>query len=165
VKLFTWNNLVRLIVYPTIFHFFGLVQLWHKYGYEPKLDPYFQSFTELTGKDANIRAKLTDTMLPAITMPWAPEGSEIVGMCHPLVLSDLRPEINLNKNYWNAATEEDRLILVWHELGHCLCLAFHDSSIFEDGCPKSIMSPYVPSRTCIGMHFPEYVEDLQRRCR
>jgi hypothetical protein len=159
------KNLIRLIVYPLILHFFGLVQLWHKFDHNPELDYYFDWFSLVTQKEVGIRGAITESMFPAFVPPWSPKGSEIIGMCHPLVLSDLSQEVQFNARYWDSASENERFLLVFHELGHCRCYLFHDATLLEDGCPASLMSPYLPPQECADAHFLDYAIDIAERCR
>lgn len=161
----SWKFVARLVVYPLILHFFGLVQLWHKLDNDKVFDDYKWGFEFLTKRPVSFPVALTDSMFPAIPMPWSPKGAEVIGMCHPLVLSDFQPEIQINRKYWVDASEYEKYLLVFHEMGHCKCHLMHDSDILADGCPKSIMSPYLPNEVCAEKHFIDYMIDLSKRCR
>lgn len=156
---------IRIILYSTVLHLFGLVQFWHSYPVtDVELVPYFNEFQVLTGKDlSNVQGAIRDKF--AYRMPWMPKDSQFIGLCTPLVLSTMGSEIVLWKNFWALASVTERRLLVFHELAHCACHRMHDSSKFSDGCPKSIMSPILSIDLCAIVHYDDYINDLKERCK
>lgn len=102
-------------------------------------------------------------------------------------------EIDADTEYWNASTETTRRTLIYHEMTHCLCGRDHDWGVgveypeppddknsilaepalpppiamvgmMPDGCPMSIMYPYVVSDKCAEAHWPEYEREMFERC-
>lgn len=64
-------------------------------------------------------------------------ADDTVGVCIP-------GEFGLNsvillRSYWDAAPEDARWALVFHELGHCELGRDHRDMIAPDGCPVSVM--------------------------
>lgn len=49
------------------------------------------------------------------------------------------PRIDLNENYWKFATDQQKEILLFHELGHCLLNREHDDTLSSNKAPASIM--------------------------
>lgn len=89
-------------------------------------------------------------------------------------------EIDIDFIYWtyvdNTITNQT---LMLHELTHCYCDRSHDygknlnyttddsndkNGFLEDGCPKSIMFPYVLDNNCFLTHYAYYVDEMFERC-
>jgi hypothetical protein len=155
----------RLIFYPLILHTFGLIHIWHKYPEtDATLREYTNEFEELTGRNINkIHISIQDKY--PWRMPWMPKDSQFIGLCTPLVLSTLSSEIVLWKNFWSTASEIERKLLIYHELGHCECHRFHDNTILPDGCAKSIMNEFLSVGFCAQLHYSDYIVDLQEKCK
>lgn len=119
------------------------------------------------------------------------DSDTVIGTC------SYRPsfrEIDLDKEYWDRASWEQKVALVYHELAHCYCERDHDyddgemypdNSIkaflngimsrapitplrppgyLDDSCPKSIMHPTIISRQCFKDHYDYYVKEMFARC-
>lgn len=116
-------------------------------------------------------------------------AGRVVGVCFRG--SDFR-EIIIDNKEWNNTPYETRKELLFHELTHCLCGRGHDYGSgknypppgmerivelfhkwpfymsrpgrFEDGCPTSIMFPYVLPKSCLDLHNKEYMDEMFNRC-
>ncbi len=64
------------------------------------------------------------------------EGA-IVGQCQHK--EDDPNVILLDRNYWDNATEDERLFIVFHELGHCVLKREHNDQKDSNGYCTSIM--------------------------
>jgi hypothetical protein len=144
------------VFYSFVLHFFCLIRVWHNVEHNPVFDRYLWGYELLAGKLTKSRVALVDSMFPAFPMPWAPKGAEVIGMCTPLVISDLTPEIRINKKYWDSATDAQQYLLLAHELGHCEFWLMHDNKMLDDGCPASLMNSYLPDAECADLHFLDY---------
>ncbi len=104
------------------------------------------------------------------------------GVCWP----ENKPvTIQIDRVTWELYDENRREILVFHELGHCVCDLEHvhflgqysreqkppekeedrlRSGFLEDGCPVSIMHPFVLSSQCYSKHRQHYRYELHLRC-
>jgi hypothetical protein len=53
-------------------------------------------------------------------------------------------QIEIDQAYWQdpTTTENEKISLIFHELGHCDLNRNHDESLRQDGYPKSLMCPY-----------------------
>ena len=71
------------------------------------------------------------------------------------------PKIGIVRSFWNNFTDIERLILVYHELGHCALHRNHTIGILEDNCPDSIMYPTFIGRECFDKHYTYYLEELR----
>ena len=76
---------------------------------------------------------------------------EIAGYCYG------DGHIELDLEYWNTdTTDEMKLALVFHELGHCQLGYSHSAGISGyDGCPWTFMYPYVMSTRCWKLRYPD----------
>lgn len=152
-------------------------------GIAKELKPYYDEYVFLAKKDhINFDKK--------ITMGFRIIDSDgIIGLCH---WGDNFREIDIDKGYWNMAPEELREILLFHEMTHCLCGREHDwgkgkyyhdaflqsilgnfgrriaKEFFDgyllDGCPKSIMNPYIVDIDCAQRHMDFYKKEMFERC-
>ncbi len=69
------------------------------------------------------------------------------------------PTVNIRKSTWDTTSEAEHEALIFHELGHCLLSAVHDSR-FGIGCPLSLMYPdKMPIDCYIGFR-KEYLDHL-----
>jgi hypothetical protein len=101
-------------------------------------------------------------------------------------------EIVVDNKAWKDTPYGVKKELLFHELTHCLCNRGHDygdgksyppteldwlvdifhrkpfymklPGRFEDGCPSSIMYPYVLSQSCLSLHGKEYMKEMFNRC-
>lgn len=102
------------------------------------------------------------------------EDSNAIGLCNYLTY-----EISIKGSYWKAAGHLDRMEIMFHELGHCIKSRQHtaakdsfwhdllfDLGLFtqqenlRDGCPASLMHPYVVGWFCFNKHYNYYIDEL-----
>jgi len=149
----------------------------HK-GIPPEVQPLVNQYKILAG-DHNIHFSRSLT----IGFTEIKEDS-IIGLCH---YGPGFREIDLDKNFWDDATETQKKTLAFHELTHCLCGRGHDYGFMQlypeasehrmtflffkrekgymsDGCPLSIMHPIIISDRCIDKHYNHYIEEMWERC-
>jgi hypothetical protein len=72
---------------------------------------------------------------------------------------------------------------VYHELSHCACGRDHDhdgkkygdgtedrkdpkraDEFWNDGCPKSIMFPFIIEDSCTLSHYDQYIDEMFEKC-
>lgn len=139
-------------------------------GIDPEIAPFSKEWLELAQIEG-LRFKNNITIgFKNINEP------EVVGMCRYEM--GFR-EIDIDKRYWNSSSELTKKSLVRHEMSHCYCGREHDyaenkeyygnerdkkEGFFEDGCPISILYPYVVSDTCMSHHYQEYSKEMFYRC-
>jgi hypothetical protein len=100
--------------------------------------PYFQAFEDAS--EQNGRSTYGDD---SVRIVFGATTGEVVGNC--TVGFDTARIVTVNTAYWYAASENARLQLVYHELGHCLLNRAHVASYvaFPEGVvPTSVMSPH-----------------------
>lgn len=156
------------------FHNLGLAPKYK--GVDSEAVPYVTEFKKLA-KDHNV------TFSNNVTIGFDDIKSEyVVGYCEYGI--SFR-EVTLDSKYWEDYTPIKKMVLVWHELGHCYCDKTHgygkgklyggdDSKnrqddkqkdgFYPDTCPISLMYPYVIDDYCFSAHYAEYVDELFKDC-
>ena len=98
------------------------------------LAPYLARFTQDIGVSSDgISASLVD--LNAAT----------AGEC--IKQADGSKQIQINITWWSNADDDGKEQLMFHELGHCAMGLQHVADVDSNGCPISIMYPYVFGNT------------------
>lgn len=115
--------------------------------------------------------------------------AEIVGICY---YGAYFREIEIDIDYWKRASNDKKVSLLFHELGHCYCNRDHDygenkaypeesdarillamkwqvsggerPGYWEDGCPVSLMYPVVIDDDCLQNHYSSYIKEMFNRC-
>ncbi len=156
------------------------VRLFKDYdGIDVQLMPYVQEFIYAS------EGKVTKRDFRGFTMGFRNyKGGSVVGTCHPAAF-----EVDISDSWWKGAwnTQDERIELVFHELGHCILKRGHTKKptsqdfagwlerlgfivgMFEekvalpDGCPYSFMHPYTINSTCIEKHFNHYMGELFKK--
>lgn len=154
-------------------------------GVPMNLEPYVNEFMELS-KQYNLTFKKTVT----IGIKEINRGRTI-GLC--TYGKDWR-EIDIDVDFYFAASEKRKKALVFHELIHCYCTRGHDfgkdknyaesaltrlvqrvqeipwclvrtpPGYLDDYCPATIMHPEIIDDTCLGKHWPYYMKEMFDRC-
>lgn len=108
------------------------------------IDPQFQTYVDFFNEQAFIRDQtdLINKPLKIITYDEAgttPEDNEIGHCSHQSGLAT----IYIDQRYWYGANENQRLILILHEMGHCVLNRTHVTTIIpsENNRPESILYP------------------------
>lgn len=139
----------------------------------PEIKPYVESFMT----EAHQRGQYIDMFLASVDFgdPTAEKGanSDAEGVC---VYGERK--VVLNKAFWDAQTDTGRMLLVYHELGHCLLWRNHrnDESTQASVCvirdadgkctsesnyaaPDSIMHASMPIPAAVAAN-PDYQKSL-----
>lgn len=72
------------------------------------------------------------------------DNIKLAGEC----FSGEMPKIYINQITWNKLTNNQRLVLVMHEMGHCILKLQHNEEV-KNNCPVSYMFPSVLTNNCI----------------
>lgn len=84
------------------------------------------------------------------------------GVCY--LWSSGYAEIEIDPDFWQTFTEEQREQLVFHELGHCVFKRQHDNTT-TDNCPTSVMRSYMFNTLeiyqCYLPRYEYYIDELQ----
>jgi hypothetical protein len=143
----------------------------------------FSKYLESFKKDMGSRVKTSD--LKKTSIRFGNLKSPEVGLCAYIPIWG-HSVITIDRNTWLKYSELERMDLIYHELGHCVCGLGHgwefgaypearleniitsyscDDGFFEDGCPMSLMYPYIMNKDCTKKHWADYTKDLYNRCR
>jgi len=79
----------------------------------------FKSYYDSFNYEARIRNVDVDAYIMRIRFEVMPKGSHAIGMCY------LFDHIGINKEFWRWASNEQREVLIFHELGHCVLFQKH----------------------------------------
>ena len=122
------------------------------------LDPYVDRFVHDMGFNKSV---MKGHVITFETVVSPDEGYNILGQCNYLT-----GKVTVDpKFFFGTFTPERRKTgLVYHELGHCVCLLDHDDKMLEDDCPASLMHSYLPDNRCMQRHWKKYVADLYDKC-
>lgn len=143
-----YGILIRVILYPlllisTIFLTNPSCALKSIDGIDQDLKPFVQDFERLYGKPVN--TNIGFEILP----------DKVVGLCNHITNT-----VYIDKYYFEFISYERRLILMYHELGHCVLKRSHKETKFEDGCPTSLMYPEVLNDTCVKKYLDYYLLEI-----
>lgn len=144
-------------------------------GINEKLVPYFDKFFELSKRyDLTFKYSYTAEIVDI-------NKGNVIGTCY---YAPHYREIDIDRAFFEKASENAKFFLVAHEAVHCLCNRDHDHSggekykkeckmetvqakpgYFDDECPISIMSPRLPHDGCLNLYYDWYVHEMFDRCR
>ena len=88
-------------------------------------------------------------------------NTNLAGYCTTYTFSGLK-EIGINQKTFNKYTDEQKRMLIFHELAHCVWNKHHNTKFLEDGCPESIMFPSIFSTYCYNQHEQHYLNELNK---
>lgn len=152
----------------------------HK-GVDLELKPYVDEYFALA-KLHNVTFKHT------ITMGFTDiKVNDTVGITH---YGYGFREIDIDRAYWKNASATTRRTILQHELSHGYCSRPHDwaqdkhyqdpeetskgkhatfkdtkDGMLNDGCPKTILYPYIVNDICVKTHYAEYTDEMFQRCK
>jgi hypothetical protein len=113
---------------------------------DPAFLPYLQAFHRQYSAD------ILDTEIEFVSM--FPTNNELaqceMGFDH----------VEVRRDYWEMLSETSRKVLIFHELGHCIFNRIHRNDVYDDNCPKSIMSTYLMSDSCYNAHSQDLLKEL-----
>jgi hypothetical protein len=106
----------------------------------------------------------------------------VVGLC---TYGKKFREIDVDSQYWHESTWTSKRSLIYHEMTHCFCGRGHtfndgiypeaddlpkgpffmiEPGYLQDGCPMSIMYPYILSDECVAKHWEMYDQEMFESC-
>ncbi|NBO09551.1 MAG: hypothetical protein EBV30_09465 [Actinobacteria bacterium] len=103
------------------------------------LSPYAESFIAEARRHF-CPVELRDIIVQVAHLESDGDGFLVIGLCE--VTGTFR-RVSVDPVYWKFATEDERLGLMYHELGHCLLGRDHTEALLPDGRPASLMHPYL----------------------
>ena len=115
-------------------------------GIDPAFNSYYAAFDTVYGTKVSI----------AIGFAALPQP--IAGQC--MKYGDGWRQIEIDPTYWASVDDDTRMVLVFHELGHCVFNRLHNWDTMSDGCPLSIMQTDNFGDPCYAMHQADYLAEL-----
>jgi hypothetical protein len=109
--------------------------------------------TDIGFSSAGISAQFSD-----VSANPNPLG-ETVGEC--VSWSNGARQINIDPTYWSTLSQDGRIELMYHELGHCALNLQHINTYLQYGCPTSIMNQFAFGQTqCFSSAMAYYFQEL-----
>jgi len=166
------------------------VNPWHKPKTKPQhigIDKEILSFRQMYALDA---ATNGITFSKPVTIGFnsikRQKGKPtVIGLC---TYGKNFREIDVDIKYWKESTWTSKRTLIYHEMTHCFCGRLHNfrggtypesdeiekmgmakfymvqPGYLADGCPMSIMYPYVLSDDCVNKHWDMYDDEMFDDC-
>lgn len=114
---------------------------------DTELRPYFDRFAQSVGKGTE-----------GVSGSFASLKAPTAAVCS---IRDGYRAIQVDRAYWDAASEDAREETIFHELGHCALFLKHIEALDTSGCPVSIMNPYTFGNTwCYYTGKAHYYQEL-----
>ncbi len=113
----------------------------HEYRVDPRLEADVQKFRDMSKKYGNEKAvdNVTIDVVPHGTIQVDPQTKAEIGTSGVLGLCNWNNGILIDEQVF-LMTPEQREIVVFHELGHCILGRPHKEEMLDTGMPASIMS-------------------------
>lgn len=154
-------------------------------GVDANLQKYVDDYMNLA-KDKKIQFK------HSVSIGFMKINSgNVIGVCN---YGSTFHEIDIDKAFWDEATNTQKDALMKHELSHCYCDRDHDwdegknypepshsdkkndtfnvtlftpnhEGMYEDNCPLSLMYPIIPNDACVWAHYQDYSNEIFNRCK
>ena len=109
-------------------------------GIDPAFNTYVAQFESYLGKS-----------IGDIPIQFSPQSGKVIGVC--IVWNSQWREIKIDPDYWNAdpndggpIDDDEKLSLIFHELGHCVLNRGHLATTFDSNgwnVYTSFMNPYI----------------------
>lgn len=112
---------------------------------DDRLEPYVQMFIEesITQRVLVNINNLTVVFMSHERMIERSKNPNVIGLCSGRGHNN--PVVYINEKYWDSASEEDRMVLMYHELGHCVLGREHNNAA-KSGVRLSLMNEYAIPR-------------------
>jgi hypothetical protein len=123
------------------------------------------------------KGAIVDSDLSEFTIGFGDLKDGVVGVCKLM-----SKKITIDRKYWFRISENSKMEIFLHEVGHCILKRYHtnpkgsywhdlplsmgfikNTGYLKDGCPTSIMHPYVLDWYCFYKHRNYYIEELFNR--
>jgi hypothetical protein len=90
----------------------------------------------------------------------------ILGSCN-YVLPTMEVEIDISRSLWKSLSYYEKVLLVAHELRHCVCPDFGHKKVTPlfGGCPGHYMNAYSPGFACSKHYFNVYLQQIKSGCK
>lgn len=127
---------------------------------EPDILPYVEYVNSLTNDFKSVKS-----VTFYYQEPQPKKEAFTIGYCSYNTLHWLH-YVKINKYFWQVATQEEKILLIAHELKHCSCQSNwkHINSKDSENCALNYMESMLPSSYCISKHFRTYLEQIRRGC-
>ena len=146
-----------------------------KEGLPAPLAPYFMNFAFISGMYGWDVEKILDGLtIGFYRINNKDKADHTVAWCNYIT-----KEIGFDYDIWQMLSEDQKFLIFFHEMGHCAFDRMHTQKgtdkwenlqiflgliktvdNFEDGCPGSLMHPFMLEAKCIEAHAEEYLVEF-----
>lgn len=166
------------------------VNPWHKPKTKPQhvgIDKEILAFKKMYAIDAAINGiKFKTPVTIGFNSIKHKKGKPtVIGLC---TYGNNFREIDVDIKYWKESSWKSKRTLIYHEMTHCFCGRLHTfrdgtypeaeeiekmgkapfsmltPGYLQDGCPASIMYPYILSDECVDRHWEMYDSEMFEGC-
>lgn len=152
--------MIRFILFTTIFlSACGTQQDSTRPNIDIALVPYVEFYERQTGDSViniTIEFKHIESFVESINRPDLKTKTGICFYSKPR-------HIVLDYLDWFSYSEEQKHLVLWHELGHCLHDLDHDNFERFDGCGQSLMADTMETPYCADRHFLRYLREYKQK--
>lgn len=152
--------LKRLIEYRFIIYLICFITILSYRFADKKIDKQFMPYIIEMLKDTK-DFNMHDLRHTSIKFKELNKNEErmYIGLCLPVI-----NVIYINPEFWNYANDNEKKLVLRHELEHCVDLKlFHrDEALLNDYCPASAFEPYIPIPECCNKHYKYYMEEMDK---
>jgi hypothetical protein len=124
-----------------------------------EMEPYVQSFID-DGAAQGVDVLPSFTHRPPLTIQvssLSSYGSSVIGLCET---SGSMRRVTFSPTFWSSVDETQRMLVVHHELGHCILYREHRTDLLPSGADASIMYPVIFSDATFNGNSAYYLNEL-----
>jgi len=125
---------------------------------DPYVDSQFRPLVLLFKEEAEIRGLKIDTKNITLIFDLVDDDPDTIGACYA---NFRKSYIRIKTDTWYPMSPEEKEMLVFHELAHCV-LGRHHCEVEEENVPISIMSPRILTTLQYKNKRKEYLDELFR---
>ena len=118
----------------------------------PEFYPYIQEFESYS--------KLNTSQVP---ISFANLEGNTAGVCHYFRMGEgpIRwGYIEIDEPNWKLMSQNQKVNLIFHELGHCVLGRDHTPKNSVEACPSSFMDDTILSNYCLELHYKDYLHEM-----
>lgn len=120
---------------------------------KPYTDAFVSYYKEYKGADISISFPISFQSLG-----YTNQEGGTNGVCR--TKGGVAVSVSLDPVFWSVASDYEKEVLVFHELGHCILFRDHTTQLDADGDPVSIMFPYTLDKLTFINKFGSYIDEL-----
>jgi hypothetical protein len=134
-------------------------------GVDSELQPYFDRFSREVMPVGDVGGRFVETGgEPGM---WGRCELKLDPTAWEKITGQNRPVVEINRDAWKIASFDQKMVIVYHELGHALHGAEHRGQMIDDFCPMSLLygSPFGEAESkvdCYRQNWFYYTQELKK---